>query len=581
MKFSISTQFLLDLTVSVFFILFSMTFLRFVIPYGFTSKFLLLGSKLIFIALVALIILFLISWFFNKGFKFKKKITFPELKDFLLAILPLSPVISYALINSEYLNFFGLSFLLGTTIIFILIFSFILPIIFSYLASFNILMISGLGLTFIILYMAKISDKHNPGDNFFSASIIYEGLYIFILFTLLYVIYLFKKVIAYTAVVLFTISGVLLNSYNFSVNKLTQIQNKQSDRLVKFLSNEDNKIVKKKNIYILVYESYAGLETLKHYGIDNYHQMDFLQKNGFKVYHGIYSNSAVSIGTTSRILEIEGRISKDGRYYTSGNAFGLNIFKANGYDTIAVFKSPYFFNSSKIKWDKYYPKEDITKLGGKNLTQAIFEGEFRFDIFDDDYDYDKYLELKRKYLNSNKKNTLFYTHNKYPGHSQNSGKCNSNDKKNYIKGINKANKEMQDDVLSIMKNDKNSIIVLLSDHGPYLTKTCSVLGDYNINEIDKYDIQDRYGSFLSIYWPKDILNLKDNIEIVQDIFPAILSNITNNKNLFNDLKVERKFFDRNNIIVGGVNVSNGIIEGGKDDGMPLFDNRSYNLLTLK
>ena len=135
---------------------------------------------------------------------------------------------------------------------------------------------------------------------------------------------------------------------------------------------------------------------------------------------------------------------------------------------------------------------------------------------------------------------------------------------------------MKNDVLSLIKNDPNSIIVLLSDHGPYLTKNCRGLENYDVNTIDKYDLQDRYGTFLSIYWPKDISNIEQNIMITQDIFPAILSNITNNKNLFNELKVERKFFDRFKNTVNGVNELNGIIKGGKDDGKPLFDKRSYS-----
>ena len=71
----------------------------------------------------------------------------------------------------------------------------------------------------------------------------------------------------------------------------------------------------------------------------------------------------------------------------------------------------------------YYPKEDVTKLGAKALTKAIFEGEFRFDIFDD-IDYQNYLNLK-KYLSSK---ILFWTHNGYPNHSTNSGKCRVNEK---------------------------------------------------------------------------------------------------------------------------------------------------------
>lgn len=573
-----NTQLILDFSISGFFALFSMTIMRFIIPEGLTTKFLFLGSKLVALVFVTLSIIFLVSWFFNKNFKFKKKIDLPELKDFLLLVLPMSPIIDYALVNNEYLDLGGLTYLIGTTLLFTLFFSFIVPIFFSYFVSFKILMFSGLALSFTVLTMAKISKYYVPGDDIFSSKMIAEGIYLIVLFGVLYSLYLFNKRIAYTTIIIFVSTGIVFNFYNHSLNNLAQGQREIPDRLTKFLNNKDNKIIKKKNIYILVYESYANLETLDHYGFNNIPQMNFLEKNGFKIYHGIYSNSAVSLGSTSRILDIKSKIPQDGRHYTSGNAFGLEIFKANGYKTTAIFKSSYFFGSSKINWDEYYPKENITKLGGKILTKAIFEGEFRFDIFDDKYDYEKYLQLKKNYLSSSKKNAFFWTHNLYPGHSQNSGSCTSTEKQSYFERMKKANTEMKNDILNIFKNDKDPIVVLLGDHGPYLTKNCTLLKEYEINKINKYDIQDRYGAFLSIYWPEDISNDEQNIVVTQDILPAILSNITDNKKIFNELKVERKFFDRFKSIAGGVNINNGIIEGGKDNGKPLFNKRSYKLI---
>ena len=97
---------------------------------------------------------------------------------------------------------------------------------------------------------------------------------------------------------------------------------------------------------------------------------------------------------------------------------------------------------------------------------------------------------------------------------------------------------------------------------------------YECNKILEFVTKDqKYNDIILKY----ISNNEQNIMITQDIFPAILSNISNNKNLFNELKVERKFFDRFENITNGVNVLNGIIKGGKDDGKPLFNKRSYSL----
>ena len=57
-----------------------------------------------------------------------------------------------------------------------------------------------------------------------------------------------------------------------------------------------------------------------------------------------------------------------------------------------------------------------------------------------------------------------------------------------------ANTEMKNDVLNILNNDVDPIIILC-DHGLSLTKNCRELKNYNISEIDKYDVQDRYGTF--------------------------------------------------------------------------------------
>ncbi len=337
-----------------------------------------------------------------------------------------------------------------------------------------------------------------------------------------------------------------------------------------------------------MYESYVNLETHNYYGFDNTKHIKFLEELGFKVYHGIYSNAASSRSSTAKILDINAELYPpyDGpktrfyQHYLSGNSLAPEIFRSNGYKTISLLHHGFYY-APPITWDEHHPMDNSGDFGGgKILVKNIFEGYFRFDAFTDYFNYDYYLKLKKEYLTSGEKNTFFYTHNKWPGHSQNTTRCRPDEKEIHFEGLKKANTEMKNDVLNITKNDPDSIIVLVGDHGPNLTKNCSGLGGfYDANEVDKYDIQDRYGTFLSIYWPEDIAGIEHNIIMSQDIFPSILSRITNNNNLFTQLKAKRElFWDWEiNYTIGDINVIDGIIKGGKDDGKPLFNKRSYNL----
>ena len=574
-KFKNFTQLILDLAISALFVFFCMFILKYILVHGPTAVFLDRSFKLVGFIFILLSISFLIFFIKNKEFRFKRNFEFPKFNDLILISFPISPVIGFIIINSEYLDFFGFVYVIGISFTFIILLSFILPSLFSYLSSYKMLMISGLALSFTILTMPSITS--NPNGHFFNSQFITQVMYLSFSFVIIYIFYLFHKKIAYTITVVFMLTGAA-GSFFEKFSNQEFAEKKTTDRLEAFTNKENNKIIDNRNIYILAYESYPNFETLEHYGFDNSKQMNFLENNNFKVYNGIYSNAASSLASISRLFDISGKISKNVRYYTSGNAFGLNIFKKNGYDTVSVYKSPYFFGAYPINWDKFYPKANVKKIGGKTITKAIYEGEFRFDIFDDNYSYDKYLKLKHQYLVSNpKKPTLLYTHNGYPGHSSNSGTCLPDEKQKYFNNLEKANIEMKNDVQAIKENNPNSIIVLLGDHGPYLTKNCTVLRDFNINLIDRYDVQDRYGAFLSIHWPNNLPIQENDVELIQDIFPTILSNITKNQKVFDDLKVDRNLFDRFTTRIGGVNISNGIIIGGKDDGKPLFDQRSYKI----
>ena len=147
--------------------------------------------------------IFSLYLYLNRNFEFKKNFNYPDLRDFYLIALPMTPVIEYALINNEYLDLIGVLYLFGITLTFNLFFCFIFPIIFSYFASFKILMITGLSLSFTILNLAKIAN--DPNNHILNSQFVTQGSYLILSFIITYLLYLLNRKAAYIFVIVFII----------------------------------------------------------------------------------------------------------------------------------------------------------------------------------------------------------------------------------------------------------------------------------------------------------------------------------------------------------------------------------------
>jgi len=198
-------------------------------------------------------------------------------------------------------------------------------------------------------------------------------------------------------------------------------------------------------------------------------------------------------------------------------------------------------------------------------------GEFRFDVVFDRPSREQFVKYKiSTFEDISQKPRFVYMHDYLPGHSQISGKCLPDETELYRERLAKANFQMEEDIETIIQNDPDSIIIVAGDHGPYLTKNCIGTGrDYDIAEISRLDIQDRFGTFLAIKWPDRDFSEYDDITVLQDIFPAIFGYIFQDRQ-FLEAKIEARTLSPSTI--SGASVENGIIRGGINDGKPLFVN---------
>jgi hypothetical protein len=273
----------------------------------------------------------------------------------------------------------------------------------------------------------------------------------------------------------------------------------------------------------------------------------------------------------SKVLNASHNYYGEQRKAVSGDGVTQKILKSIGYKTYGVFASDYMFRGVGEKYDFSIPESIIASH--IRLLRAILIGEFRFDL--DDMRFkgqarEQFVETKQTVFKGISEDRVFvFMYTNLPGHSQTSGACRPNETDLYKERLKSANSEMRQDVKTIVENDPDAIVIIAGDHGPYLTKNCAVTsGSYDISEISRLDIQDRYGTFLAIRWRSEDFMEYDDITVLQDIFPAVFAY------LYKDLAILQSKVDSGIPVpingISGATVDRGIINGGINDGEPLF-----------
>lgn len=553
-----------------------------------TSHFLQEGINAVFVSaawewtLTFMTVLLLMMLIFFFGLKRKplrdlKPLGKFKAQEMILLLLPMTPVVQYLLLNKNVLNGEDTIIIVAFFAALAFLSSLIMPWLFSIAGNRTVLISAGLSLTFVILNMSALAShfRWHLSGTFPIQSGIFLVISVFLIFLLSH-----DRRKAYWVVAFFFL---LNTAMTFVKTQNEQTENAGAEETFPRIYSQvkGKKIQSYPDIFLLVYESYSDQETMLHYGFDNSAQISFLKERNFTIYPGIYSTGSMSLHSMARVLHVTNQIQEAVlARHTAGTNAVCDILKSVGYKTIGIFATDYFLQGFNPSYDECYPPS--LKLSSI-LIKAILEGEFRYDIGFDQVAYPVYLLKKRKaFTQKGEKPIFLYTHNLLPGHSQESGQCLPDDTGKHLEGIKKANDEMREDLSLLMKSRPNALVIVAGDHGPFLTKNCFRLNDYDINEIDRYDIQDRYGAFLAIKWPEGGYGDRYDIRILQDIFPSVFAFLFKDDAIFEASRVERETLygvplHRMRVEYGVIQVDNqiriedGIIRGGKDHGRPLFE----------
>lgn len=487
------------------------------------------------------------------------------LVDLVLVLLPLTPVVQYIIVNQGILSGMDLLIIIGFFFFSSLLIIFLIPKLLETIGSVKVLMALGVAFTTTLTSMSLLSKWFNW---YYSGSLKIQALlfvfFFFIAFLSQSVNKNDKKFIYWIILIFFVANSTI--QWVSKTGKYTQSAQAMIDQ--KMFSVLKNKTPKSSpNIYLLVYDSYIGNETLLSLGIDNSEQEEFLEQKGFVLYPKTYSTGSATLETMRVVFQLNTEYSGESRSGVSGDGLVQKVLKDLGYKTYGLFEGDYWFKGVNSTYSESYPESQKEQY--QYFITAVLIGEFRFDQEFNSQTHQQFVEIKQKIFEETPLEQRFiYAHTELPNHSQNSGACLANETELHAERLNRANSEMKEDVEGIIQNDPQAIIIVAGDHGPYLTKNCYYLvGDYTASEVDRLDIQDRFGTFLSIRWPSDSYKSYDQITVIQDLFPVILSY------LYDDpapLQMEVEPVTQFQFSTSGVYVEDGIIRGGIDDGEPLF-----------
>ena len=261
-------------------------------------------------------------------------------RDLILILLPLAPVVQYILSNQDILSPLTSFYLLGLFALLSALLIFGMPLLLGFAGSPQTLAVVGLALVFTLINMAALSLQFSWFEigSLKIQLAVFGG--IFLTAWLLWDLKLQK--ILYVVVAVYFLSTSVIQAF-------APHENKSGGATVPFTGNKLFELIGDRrpdsipNIYLLVYDAYAHNETMLSYGIDNSAQEAYLDNLGFKLYPKTYSIGAASLDTMSRVLNASTEYYGNSRRAASGDGVAQNLLRGFGYETYGLFPSDYFF----------------------------------------------------------------------------------------------------------------------------------------------------------------------------------------------------------------------------------------------
>jgi len=285
------------------------------------------------------------------------------------------------------------------------------------------------------------------------------------------------------------------------------------------------------SIYLFMHDAFPHKDIASYFDLKYYDElMAILKENGFNIYN-VYSLATGTLPAMYKLFQMTDSIPKAEnkneamalnhylRYFLSGNNITNLLLKSKGYETgVSNIANRWFFQKENSAYD-FWVKDSIN---GNLLLKEVLKGESFHRVLSNFIDLN--LDFTKCVSQNGNKSKIFAWTSAGPGHIRQSlNTTKEAEHRDWMPKYDEAVKDIKIEIDSLVKN--NSIIIFMSDHGPFLVDVPRIPKDYDFNKTRYIKFRDIFGAFMAIRFPdKERASKYDEEFIVtQDLFPIIFA----------------------------------------------------------
>ncbi|MFP4845454.1 hypothetical protein [Winogradskyella sp. PE311] len=318
-----------------------------------------------------------------------------------------------------------------------------------------------------------------------------------------------------------------------------------SDHWMQLTDDIDDTVLKEvPNIYVIQPDGYVNFSEVEKYpyGYDNSLFRTYLEDNNFSVYDQNRSNYFTTLTSNASMFAMKhhyymNHLDPDKSHYDyrkglAGDNNVINILKKNGYKTFMLLDYPYIIINRPNQVLDYinYDYNTMSYIGNQ------WKGKEPLDTLE-------YL------IKINKETSNFFFIEKIlPTHIENL-KANSKgvegERLSYLKRLEQSNIWLKETITTIIKQDSNGIIILVSDHGGYVGLESA---EDLYAKIDDADLKRSiFSSLLAIKWSNHkMTNIDSEIKTNVNLFRVLFSHLSKNAFLLENREEDKSYISINN-----------------------------------